>query len=81
MTRKAAFFDGRSSFKFNNLELVLGMNLKFCTSVAKRLKLKVRKFLGLILTFAKVIEEKLVGGELLGLPILNRVKRVAIRKI
>ena len=35
------------------------MGLKFYTSVAKGLKLKVRKFWGLTSTFA---EEKLVGG-------------------
>ena len=37
------------------------MNLKFYTSVAKRLKLKSKKFLGIILTFAEVTDEKLVG--------------------
>ena len=35
---------------------------KFDTNVAKGLKLKVIKFLGLILTFAEVTGEKLVGG-------------------
>ena len=44
MTRKATFFDGLSWFKFNNLGLTLGMTLKFYTSLAKGLKLKVRKF-------------------------------------
>ena len=62
LTRKTAFFEGRSCFKFNNLGLVLGTNLKFYTSVAKRLKLKVRKFWGLISTFVEVTEEKLIGG-------------------
>ena len=38
------------------------MAMKFHTSVAKGLKLKFRKFLGLILTFLKVRKEKLVGG-------------------
>ena len=38
------------------------MNLKFYTSVAKRLKLKVRKFFGLTPSFVQVTEEKLVGG-------------------
>ena len=46
LTRKTAFFEGWSWFKFNNLRLVLGTNLKFYTSVAKGLKLKVRKVLG-----------------------------------
>ena len=63
----------------NNLGLVLGTNVKFYISVAKGLKLKVKKFLGLILTFVEVIEEKLIKGEE-GLcppsppPILNRVE-------
>ena len=61
MTRKTAFLEGWSWFKFNNFGLALGTNLKFYTSVAKGLKLKVRKFLGLIPTFAEVIGEKLVG--------------------
>ena len=46
---------------FNNLGLALGTNLKFYTSMAKRLKLKVRKFWGLIPIFVEVTEEKLVG--------------------
>ena len=44
LTRKTAFFEGRSWFKFSNLGLALGTNLKFYTSVAKGLKLKFRKF-------------------------------------
>ena len=60
-TRKTAFFEGLSSFKFNNLRLALGTNLTFYTSVAKGLKLKFRKF-GLIPTFVEVTGEKLVGG-------------------
>ena len=42
-------------------EFGTGTNLKFYTSVAKVLKLKVRKFWGLIFTFAEVRGEKLVG--------------------
>ena len=38
------------------------MTMKFYTNDAKVLKLKVRKFCGLSLTFAEVTEEKLVGG-------------------
>ena len=38
------------------------MALKFYSSVAKRLKLKVRKFLGLVPTFLQVTVEKMVGG-------------------
>ena len=45
-------------FKFNDLGLALGMALKFYTSVVKCLKLKVRKFLGLIRTFVEVAGEK-----------------------
>ena len=40
----------------------LGMALKFYTSVAKVLKLKVRMFWGLIPTFVEVTWEKLVRG-------------------
>ena len=63
MTRKATFFEGWSWLKFNNLELALGMVLKFYTKVEKGLKLKVRKFLGLTLTFVEVTGEKLVVRE------------------
>ena len=48
-------------FKFINLGLALGTNLNFYTSVAQELQLTVRKFLGLISTFAEVKGEKLVG--------------------
>ena len=55
--------------------LALAMTLKFYTSVAKRLKLKVRKFWELIPTFVEITGEKLVGGAFRPpLPILNRVK-------
>ena len=53
------------------MRLALGMALKFYTSVAKELKLKVRKFVGLIVTFVEVTWAKLVGAFP---PILNRVK-------
>ena len=50
------------------------MALKIYTSVAKELKLKVRKFLGLIPTFVEVTWKKVVGGgEGLFAHILNRV--------
>ena len=62
MTRKTAFFEGWSWFKFNNFGMALGTNLKFYTSVANGLKLKGRKFCGLIPTFVEVTGEKLVGG-------------------
>ena len=59
LTRKTAFLEGWSWF--NNYGLALGADLKFHTSVAKGLELKVRKFRRLIYTFAEVTEEKLVG--------------------
>ena len=59
LSRKTASVEERCWFKLDNLGLALGTNLKFYTSVEKGLKLKVRKFLGLILTFAEVTE--LVG--------------------
>ena len=62
LTRKTAFFEGWSWFKFNNLGLALGTNLKFYTSVAKRLKLKVRKSLGLLLKFIEITREKTGRG-------------------
>ena len=62
LTRKTALFEGWSWLKFNNLGLTLGMSLKFYTSVAKWLKLKVRQLLGIISTFVEIIWEKLVGG-------------------
>ena len=50
------------------------MTLKFYISMVKELKLKVRKFSGLIPTFVEVTGEKLVGGLLLPRPpTLNRV--------
>ena len=54
-------FEGWSWFKFSNLGLALGKNLKFYSSVAKGLKLKIGKFCGLYPTFVEVTEEKLVG--------------------
>ena len=50
------------------------MALKSYTSVVKGLKLKVRKFWGLIPTFIEVTGEKLVGGLLAPPhPIQNRI--------
>ena len=68
---KASFFKRRPGF--NNLGLVLGMTLKFCTSVTKGLKLKVKKIWWLIPTFVEVAREKLVGKDFWFL-IMNRVK-------
>ena len=62
------FFERWSWFKFNNLRVALGTNFKFCTSVAKRLKLKVIKFGGLNPTFVEVTGEKLKGEAFLPPP-------------
>ena len=51
--------------------LALGMNLKFYTSVAKGLKLKVRKFWGLFRTFVEVTGKKLLARVSLPLPRLS----------
>ena len=67
MTKKTAFCEGWSWFKFSNLGLALGTDLRPYTSVLKGLKLKGKNLLGLIRTFAEVTGEKLEGmGE--GLP-------------
>ena len=55
--------------------------MKRYTSVAKGLKLKVRKSLGLIPTFAEVAEENLVAGGALLAPILNRVNVTCIENL
>ena len=86
MTRKTAFFEGWSWFKLNNLGVAPGTNLKFYTSLSKGLKLKVRKFFGLIPTFVEVTGEKLVGGPFCHppsppTPILNRVKQEKLFQI
>ena len=47
-----------SYFKFNIVGLILGTALNLYENVAKGLKLKVRKFFGLILTFVEVTREK-----------------------
>ena len=57
---------GWSWFKFDNLGLTQGANMKFYTNVAKGLKLKVRKFWGLIPTFVEVTGKKLGGEWLFG---------------
>ena len=81
LTWKTTFFDGWSWFRFHNLRLPLGINLKFYISVAKGLKQKVRKFWRLIPMFEEVAGEKLGGVVFLTpppLPILNRVKKAKI---
>ena len=61
--------------------LALGINLKFYTSVAKGLTLKVRKFGRIIRMFVEVTGEKPVAGAFLP-PFLNRVNvRAAAKKL
>ena len=48
------FSEGLSWLKFNNLELALGMTFKSYSRVEKGLKVKVRKFFGIIPTFVEV---------------------------
>ena len=62
MTKKTAFFEGWFWFKFNNLGLALGTNLKFYTRGAKNSELKVWNLWGLIPTFIEVTGEKLLWG-------------------
>ena len=57
-----------------DLGLAQGTNLKFYTRVAKGIKLKVKKFWGLIPTFVEITGKKLVGGGgFFPSSILNRV--------
>ena len=77
MTKKTTFFEGWSWFKFNNLGLALGTNLKFYAGVIKGLKLKVRKFGWLIPTFVEVTSEKQVRGPFCP-PILNTLKMAKV---
>ena len=57
LTKNITFSEGLSWFKLNNLGLTLGMLLKFYTTVAKGWRVKAKKFLGLIPTFAEVTGE------------------------
>ena len=61
--QKNHLFARCSWFKFNNLGLALPMALIFYTGLAKELKLRVRRFWGLIPTFVEVTGEKLIRGE------------------
>ena len=72
LTRKNTFFEGWSLIKFNNLELVLGMALKFYSSIVKGLKLKVRKVWGYSYVCRSYREKAGRVGHF-GSPILNRV--------
>ena len=57
-----AMFHIKTKFVSRILWMVVGMALKFCTSVTKRIKVNFRKFFGLIFTSAVVTGEKLVLG-------------------
>ena len=59
--------------------LAVGMGLKFYHSVAKRSKLKVRKFWGLIPTLVESKGEKLVPGAFFS-PILTCAFKIVIKK-
>ena len=63
--QKNFFTEEWSWFKFNNLRLPLGINLKLHTSVEKGLRLKFRKFWWINPTFVEVAGKKLVGGDFL----------------
>ena len=63
---KETFFEGWTCFKFSNLGLVLGVALKFDSCVAKVVKLKARKYAGLILTFGEVTRENMEGSLIVG---------------
>ena len=54
------------------------MDFKFSISIAKSLKLKVRKLFGLILTLAEVTWEKLIREEEILLHILNSIESIRI---
>ena len=77
--QKNRFFDRWSRFKFNNLGLALGTNLKFYTSLSKGLKLKNQKVLGANFYVCRSYREKTGRGGAfwcpLPPPILNRVKK------
>ena len=70
--KKHSAVEGWSWFKFNNLGLLLTMALKFYSSVRKGLKLKVKKFWGLISTFGELQGENWYR-EGAAPPILNSV--------
>ena len=85
LTRKTAFSEGWSWFKFINLGLALGINLKFYSSVAKGLKLKARAILEansyVYRSYGRKTNRR--GGSLFApppslSPILNRVKAEAV---
>ena len=81
MTRKINFLEGCSWFNSIMCDWAPGMVLEFYTSVSKGLILKARRFLGLILVFAEIKGEKLVGGDFLLPPMLNKVKDIELHNL
>ena len=69
LTRKTNSFEDCSWFKFNNMELELGVTLKFYTSVAKGLKLKA---LGANSNVCRSYKGKTSRGLFWHPPIMNR---------
>ena len=67
-----------SWFKFNNLGLTVGMDLKFYTSVAKGLKLKEIKVFGGDSNVCRSYREKTGSGPFCS-PILNRINGISFR--
>ena len=61
--------------------LALGMNLKFYTSVAKGLKLRLKTFWRLIPKFAEVTRDKLVEGEFCAPASPQHLNRVNLRPL
>ena len=79
LTRKTDFFEGWCWFKLINLRLAPGMTLKFYSSVTKRLKPKLRSFLGPIHMFREETEEKQgASSSSHYLRILNRVNDLLV---
>ena len=75
LTRKTTLFKKWSWFKLNNLGLVLGIALKFYTSIAKRLA-----FWFLIPTFVEVKGDKL-SGRLFCLPTPSKTSNLNKAKV
>ena len=73
MIRKALFFEVWSWFKFHHLGSALFLALKFYTSVAKEMKIRVKNFWKLIPTFVEVTWEK-TGRRAFCPSIMNKVE-------
>ena len=54
-------FCGEVLLQLRKIVLALGIDLKFYTSVENELKVKIRKFWGVIFTFLNIIGKKLVA--------------------